>query len=109
MIDLTNEQLEVVRSILDKHVPQVTVLAYGSRVNGNSGKSSDLDLALVDKAPLPLSKISALKEDFSESDLPFRVDLIDFHQATDEFQQKIRERCYILYNKPRNPTDSNTI
>lgn len=96
MIDLTPQEFAVVRDILAHHLPGVEVRAFGSRVNATAGKTSDLDLALMTDRPLSLASIGRLRDAFSESDLPFRVDLIDWSAIGEEFREVIRESSEAL-------------
>jgi len=86
MIALTQIELDCVRSILRDVVPEVRVLAFGSRVRGSARRYSDLDLALITEEPLPLSTIGALREAFSQSDLPFLTDIVDSSVISPEFR-----------------------
>ena len=66
----------------------------------NSGENSQLraglDLALLGEAPIPLADLSALAEAFSESDLPFKVDLVDWATTSDEFRRIIESTKTVL-------------
>src|SRR3990167_10843625 len=75
-IDVRPDQWRIVRDILQKHVPHLEVWAFGSRVKGNAKPYSDLDLAIISLQPLPMTVSAALADDFSESDLPWRVDVV---------------------------------
>ncbi|CAG8470055.1 6207_t:CDS:10 [Cetraspora pellucida] len=48
--------------------------AYGSRVKGTARKFSDLDLCYQEE--MPWNVYGRVKEDFEESNLPFKVDLV---------------------------------
>jgi len=52
---------------------------------------SDLDLAVIADTPLPFAVSGGMKEDFSESDLPFRVDVLDWAVTQDYFRASSRE------------------
>ena len=71
-IAMTAEQLQTVREILRRHIPDAAVRAYGSRVKGTATGKSDLDLAAFGSVE---KRIQSLREYFDESSLPFRVDL----------------------------------
>ena len=58
-------------------------------------KYSDLDLA-VDGPPLSLSTLSALAEDFDESSLPFKVDIVDAASLDPEFHRRIEADKIVL-------------
>jgi type I restriction enzyme S subunit len=78
-IDLRPGEWEIIREILRRHVPDREVWAFGSRANQTAKKFSDLDLAILGDQPLTLSTLAELADDFSESDLPFKVDILDEH------------------------------
>ena len=101
MIDITDEQLGMVCKILEKHIPGKTVVAFGSRINSHSQKASDLDLAIINEEALSLTKLAELREAFSESDLSFRVDLVDVGRVGGEFRKKIMDQYEIVYNPGR--------
>jgi len=96
MINLAPGHLEKVRTILQKHVPQCEVRAFGSRVNGTPKDYSDLDLAVVGSGKLSDDTLRRLKEAFEESDLPFRVDVLDWHATSPEFQKVIEKQCEVI-------------
>ena len=82
MIDLRPHHLETVRQILAHYVPQCEVRAFGSRANWTAKDYSDLDLVVVASGKLSEDTLLRhLKEAFEESELPFRVDVLDW-QAT---------------------------
>lgn len=91
LIDIRPDHWEIVRGILKKHVPQYTVWAFGSRATWKAKEFSDLDLAIITDQPLPLSISASLSEDFSESDLPYKVDVVDWATTSESFR-KIIER-----------------
>ncbi len=95
-IDLCPDYWEIVQEALYLHVPDYHVVAFGSRVTWTAKDYSDLDLAILCDDPLPLSTLSALREDLDESILPFRVDIIDFARVEDGFRSIIREHGVVL-------------
>lgn len=88
-LDINPEHLQIVRSILLRHIPDHHVMVFGSRAKGNARRYSDLDLAVMSDSRLPFTVQCALEEDFEESDLPFRVDVIDFASCSESFQRII--------------------
>lgn len=95
LIDIRPDHWEIVRSILQKHVPQHEVWAFGSRAKWNAKEYSDLDLAIITDKPLSLDISANLSDDFSESDLPWKVDVVDW-AATSESFRKIIERDKVV-------------
>lgn len=90
MISLTEHELSVVRAILLAHLPGcVSVHVFGSRAHGHPKAWSDLDLMLEAPTPLPLSLVAKLVEAFEESELPWKVDLVDRKSVSDAFGKLI--------------------
>ncbi|OGT06522.1 MAG: hypothetical protein A2X78_00195 [Gammaproteobacteria bacterium GWE2_37_16] len=56
---------------------------------------SDLDWVIRGKEKIPLETMIDLKDAFSESDLVFRVDILDWHRIPPEFC-KVIERNYAV-------------
>lgn len=91
LIDVRPDQWVIVRDILRKHVPQCEVWAFGSRAKGNAKQYSDLDLAVITKEPMSLQVSGALADDFAESDLPFKVDVVDWATTSTSFREIIEK------------------
>jgi type I restriction enzyme S subunit len=91
MIDLTPQHLKLVRDVLTQMIPGVRVCAFGSRVTGKAKRFSDLDLAIMGNEPIATSLLYQIKDAFEESDLPIRVDIVDWHQIGDDFKKIIQK------------------
>ncbi|MEW6563763.1 MAG: nucleotidyltransferase domain-containing protein [Pseudomonadota bacterium] len=83
------EEWAIVRGILQRLAAGREVWAFGSRARGTPKPYSDLDLAILGDAPLPLDALAALREAFTESDLPYKVDVIDWAAVAPEFRRVI--------------------
>ena len=96
MIDLAPSHLETVRQLLAALAPECEVRVFGSRVAGNAKPYSDLDIVLVGSGRIAPVRVSTLREAFAESDLPIRVDVLDWHAIPESFRNIITERCEVL-------------
>lgn len=90
-LDIRSNDLDILRSILQQHVPEREVRAFGSRVNGTARQFSDLDLAVMGETPLTFDTVAALSEAFSDSNLPFKVDIVDWASVSPQFQAIIQQ------------------
>ena len=99
-IDITPEERAIVLRILNEIVPDREVRAFGSRVTGKAKPFSDLDLAIMGDEPLPLETRARLEEAFSESELSWKIDVLDWHLADEQFKRLINSR-----NIPVTPED----
>lgn len=99
---LRPKDLARVLALLRAHVPDAEVWAYGSRVSGDAHEASDLDLVLRDpRDPGAESRqLPALRAAFIDSDLPIRVDLMDWARLPAGFQREI-ERAHVVLQEGR--------
>ena len=95
-VDLSPAHLATVERILEEHVPDCEVRAFGSRATWTAKDYSDLDLAVVGDSPLDWRTLSRLKEAFEESTLPMRVDVLDWHGITDAFRDSIERDSVVI-------------
>jgi predicted nucleotidyltransferase len=103
MIDLTKPQLETVLSILEAYIPDFEVRVFGSRYHGTAAKYSDLDLVLVGEKKLDFAALSKIRDAFEESNLPFRVDVLDWNAITPNFQKIIADGYETIKRANREP------
>lgn len=99
-IKLDKKHLTVVKKILRQYVPDCEVLVFGSRLTDQVKSYSDLDLALHGKQKIEREKLIELKDAFEESNLPFRVDVLDWHRIAESFR-KIIQKDFVIIQKKR--------
>ena len=75
--------------ILQTHVRDMEVWAFGSRARHTAKPYSDLDLALISEAPLSLPRLADITSAFEESDLTTRVDVVDWATCNPTFRDVI--------------------
>ncbi len=95
-IDITQEHWKIVQEILEKNVPEYDVYAFGSRVTGKARPYSDLDLVVMTDQSLGIKRSASLRDDFSESDLPWKVDVVDWATTSEIFHKMIEEKNILL-------------
>lgn len=105
MIELSPGELAMVRRILAAHVPGYEVRAFGSRVGGPVKSYSDLDLALYGAHPIDFDALRRLREAFEESELNFRVDVVDAQGLSPGFRSAVDRRSELIQaGTPAPPT-----
>ena len=105
MIDLNPKHLKTIQYILAEYIPDYEVRAFGSRVKWTAKDYSDLDLVVVGSKPLNLRQRGKLVEAFEESNLPIRVDVLDWQSISEGFRQVISERYEVIQKVQ--PVDQN--
>ena len=103
-IGLPVDHSQLVLNILRANLPASTkAWVFGSRATGRARRYSDLDLAIDAGRRLTLDEIAGLTEAFSDSDLPYKVDLIDWHDIDDRWRQTIVAERAALAELPAEP------
>lgn len=90
------EEWRIVRDILRAHVPDREIWAFGSRTRGTAKPFSDLDLAVIGDTPLTRDVRAALAEAFSESDLPWKVDIVDWANTGAAFRAVVARNKVVV-------------
>ncbi|KLO22566.1 hypothetical protein X275_05800 [Marinitoga sp. 1197] len=91
--DIKEEYFNLIIKILKKHIQSCTIIIFGSRITGKSNEASDLDIAIDCGKKLDLITLFEIEEDFQDSNLPFRVDLIDWQRTSESFKNIILNNC----------------
>lgn len=86
----------MLQAILEQHLPDREVWAFGSRTKGTAKPHSDLDLVVLGATPLGIATQAALTDALSESDLPWRVDVVDWATCTPAFQALIAHHHVVV-------------
>ncbi|NBV99864.1 MAG: nucleotidyltransferase domain-containing protein [Proteobacteria bacterium] len=91
---IEDKHFNIVLGILKKHLidKNIKVYIFGSRSTGkNIKKGSDLDLALENGSGhlIDSKLLNQLDFEFEDSDLPYKVDLLDLNSAGQEFRVAI--------------------
>lgn len=89
----------MVKEILARYLPNYEVWAFGSRVKGTARPYSDLDLAVMGNTAMSIAQLAELSEAFSESDLPWRVDIVDWATTSERFREIIRQKYVVVQEK----------
>ena len=89
--------LEYLLEQVKLYIPDATIWAFGSRVKGSNRTSSDLDLAVLCDKQTARKQLLKLNEVFTESNIPFKVQLLDFNRLPVNMQENIKKKYVILY------------
>lgn len=93
---MTDEQWSIVKTILERHVPDKNVWAFGSGAKHKAKAFSDLDLVILGPHPLPPDVSSAMVDDFAQSDLPWKVDVVDWATTSESFRKIIEQHKVVV-------------
>ena len=86
MLHIEPRHMKIVMGVLSKY--PYGFYAFGSRAKGSEKKFSDLDLCFFDN--ISFRELSKIAEGFEESDLPFKVDVVNWNKCKETFQDLIK-------------------
>lgn len=82
--------LSILKSVMNKHLDDSKYRAFifGSRTQAKHRKFCDLDVGIIGSTILPAATLLQIKEDLSNSDLPYLADVVDFSTVSKDFRKK---------------------
>jgi type I restriction enzyme S subunit len=99
-VAVADEHLRFLLDEIERYIPHATVWVFGSRITGSQRRTSDLDLAVHCDKESAKKDLPRLNEVFIESDLPFKVQILDYNRLPENMQGNIKEKYAVLY-QPR--------
>lgn len=87
---LDQNSLSIVKSVINNHLSDSRYKAFifGSRTQPKHRKFCDLDVGIMGSTALPASTLLQIKEDLSNSDIPYLTDVVDFSTVSKDFKEK---------------------
>ena len=61
---------------------------FGSRASTQSRKYSDYDIGIEGKKAIPFAVLAKIKTALDDSDLPYKVDVVDFFTVSNNFRNQ---------------------
>lgn len=89
---LEKRHLDFILQVLQKNIPQAKFYIFGSRAKGNHKEYSDIDIAVkLEKETISADILGKILMEFSDSTLPYEVDVIDLNAIDDKFKNLIND------------------
>jgi predicted nucleotidyltransferase len=108
---MKDKYLNIAKKIILNHIDcdEINVFLFGSRVKGDSRRTSDIDIGFLGNEALDhrvFRKIDhrvfrKIADELQESIVPYHFDLIDFFKVDNNFK-KIALQRIMLWNKAKN-------
>ncbi|MFA6583940.1 MAG: nucleotidyltransferase domain-containing protein [Elusimicrobiaceae bacterium] len=92
VIELAPKYLAAMTKILRTELEHLDaeVFMFGSRVRGTARTNSDIDIAISSDINL-FDIIERLRLDFEDSDIPYKIDIVDLGRISDSFKSAIKK------------------
>lgn len=97
-----NKYIDIAKGIVLKHLDlkKYAVFLYGSRAYGTAQFSSDIDVGILGEQKVESKTLAAIKSEIESSVIPFKVELVDFKSAEEQFK-KVALQKVVIWNKPK--------
>lgn len=77
--------LKIISQYLDINNTQIFV--FGSRATGKNRPFSDIDIGIISSRSLDANTQLNIQDELDESDIPYRVDVVDFSKVDNKFKE----------------------
>lgn len=85
---MINQYVERIKNCVIRHLAKenVAVAFFGSAAVGDDTYTSDVDIAVIPKGEWNRWKLSLLREDLDNLNVPYTVDVVDFSTVSESFR-----------------------
>ena len=87
--ELKNLVLEILKD------EKVKIILFGSRARGGNNITSDVDIGLMPYGKIGKNKIVLLKEKIEGLNIPYKVELVNFLEASEDFKKEAMKGAII--------------
>ena len=105
-VSTVEELRDFIEDFLKEKGVKARVILFGSRARGEHSEHSDVDIAIESDEELSWV-ITELRGLFEESDLPQKVDVIDFKRAPESLREEIEREGKVWIDLSRTIEDRN--
>ena len=89
---LEKRHLDFILQVLQKNIPQAKFYIFFFLAKGNHKEYSDIDIAVkLEKETISADILGKILMEFSDSTLPYEVDVIDLNAIDDKFKNLIKD------------------
>lgn len=93
MKNLDEKTKKKIIAIISALIPDARIYLFGSRARGTNSERADIDIALDAGMPLRIVDVDELKSMLCESNIPYQIDIVDFHRMSELMRnQVLKER-----------------
>ena len=87
----SDKDIQQIRQIIQGRLVKypVRLFLFGSHATGRARSASDVDIAVLPERELPLDLLSQVREDLEQSNVLYKVDLVDISRTDEVFRQRV--------------------
>lgn len=91
MKNIDEKMKQKIIAVISALIPQAKIILFGSRARGTNSERSDIDLALDAGSALPTGDVGELVDMFRESNIPYKIEIVDFYLVSKSMQDSIQQ------------------
>lgn len=88
---------KIINLIIALH-PQVKIYLFGSQATETQTHGSDIDIAIDAGKSMPRTAIGEIREVLNATDIPYKIDVVDFHQVPPQMRELILKEGILWKN-----------
>lgn len=86
---IDEESKRKIIAVIAALLPEAAIYLFGSRARGTHSQWSDIDIALDTGRKISRYEIGELMSMFEASNMPYKVQIVDFHSVSDDMRESI--------------------
>lgn len=92
-----NIHLERLKNIINDFIKDedVKIFLFGSRGRGDNAPASDVDIGIMHGPGFDKGKISLLREYIEESNIPYKVEIVDLAETSEKFRDSVLKEAIL--------------
>lgn len=94
MKDYLPEMKKIIANYLN--LETYRLFLFGSRVEGKNRQFSDYDLGILGPKKVSATDLALMSADLDDSDIPYRVEIIDFQNVSESFRRVAMKKVKYL-------------
>ena len=94
MKDYLGEMKKIIANYLD--LQEYRLFLFGSRSEGTNRRFSDYDLGVLGPKKVSASDLALMSADLDDSDIPYRVEVVDFQNVSENFRRSAMKKIKYL-------------
>ena len=89
MYELDEKTKQKIIAVISALIPEARIYLFGSRARGTNAQYADIDIALDAGKELLLIDVDEVKSMLNESNIKYKIDVVDIYQVSDLMRKEI--------------------
>lgn len=96
---IDEESKRKIIAVISALFPNAHIYLFGSRARNTHSQWSDIDIALKEDQKISRYAIAEAVSMLEASNMPYKIDVVDFNSVTDDMRQSIQDEGVLLNSR----------